>query len=66
MIEQNLLGDIEVFELCGRRLYAKTSRGSFALFEDELEPEELMAIAQDISARRGGAPLSPLQPALPS
>lgn len=52
MPEQILPGDIEVYELGGRRLYAKTSGGSFAIFEDDLKPEELIAIAQDIAARR--------------
>ena len=43
---------IEVYEVGARRLYAKTSGRSFALFEDELTPEELMAIARDILSRR--------------
>ena len=59
MTQQNLPGDIEVYDLGGRRLYAKTSGGVFALFEDELKPEELMAIAQDIAARQG-APAEPV------
>ena len=52
MIEQSLTGEIEVFDLGGRRLYAKTNGGTFAIFEDEVKPEELIAIAQDIAARR--------------
>lgn len=44
--------EIEVFELGARRLYAKTRGGSFAIFEDELTPEELIAIARDITARK--------------
>lgn len=44
--------EIEVFELGARRLYAKTSGGTFAMFEDDLTPEELIAIARDISARK--------------
>ena len=52
MIEQHLTGEIEVFEVAERRLYAKTGGRSFALFEDELTPEELMAIATDIARRR--------------
>jgi hypothetical protein len=52
MMHQNLPQEIEVYEVGSRRLYAKTSGGSFALFEDELTPEELVAIARDIEARR--------------
>ena len=52
MTEQNLSRDIEVYDLCGRRLYAKTNGATFAIFEDELKPEELIAIAQDIAARQ--------------
>ena len=54
MTEQNLPGKIEVYEVGMRRLYAKTSGGAFAIFEDELTPEELVAIAKDIAARRAG------------
>jgi hypothetical protein len=50
--DQKLPQAIEVYEVGARRLYAKTSGHSFALFEDELTPEELIAIARDISARR--------------
>lgn len=52
MFEQSLPREIEVYQVGARRLYAKTSGGTFALFEDELTPEELMAIARDIAARR--------------
>jgi hypothetical protein len=52
MTEQSLPRGIEVYQVGSRRLYAKTTRQAFALFEDELTPEELMAIAQDIAARR--------------
>jgi hypothetical protein len=52
MTRQNLPQEIEVYEVGSRRLYAKTRGGTFALFEDELTPEELVAIAQDIAARR--------------
>ena len=52
MIVQHLLPEIEVFELGARRLYAKTRGGMFAIFEDELTPEELIAIARDITARK--------------
>ena len=58
MSEQTLPGEIEVFDLCGRRLYAKTGGHAFAIFEDELEPEELVAIAKDIAARRAGPVIS--------
>lgn len=50
--QQNLAGGIEIYEVGPRRLYAKTRDRAFALFEDELTPEELMAIASDIAARR--------------
>ena len=50
--DQKLPQAIEVYEVGARRLYAKTIGRSFALFEDELTPEELIAIANDISARR--------------
>lgn len=59
MIDQNLPQAIEVYEVGQRRLYAKTRGGSFAIFEDELTPEELIAIAKDIAARRP----QPSQPA---
>ena len=49
---QHLSPEIEVFELGARRLYAKTTGGTFAIFEDELTPEELIAIAGDIRARK--------------
>jgi hypothetical protein len=52
MIDSNLPHEIEVYEVGQRRLYAKTRGGNFALFEDELTPEELIAIAKDIAARR--------------
>ena len=52
MTEQNLPQQIEVFEVGARRLYAKTRGGTFAIFEDELTPEELVAIARDIATRR--------------
>jgi len=50
--EQNLTHAIQIYEVGARRLYAKTSGRGFAIFEDELTPEELMAIARDIEARR--------------
>ena len=50
--ETKLLKTIEVYEVGCRRLYAKTNGPAFALFEDELTPEELIAIAQDITARQ--------------
>ena len=52
MTQQSLSGEIEVYEVGQRRLYAKTNGGSFAIFEDELTPEELVAIAKDIASRR--------------
>jgi hypothetical protein len=50
--EQNLPQAIEIYEVGARRLYAKTSGRGFAIFEDELTPEELVAIARDIEARK--------------
>jgi hypothetical protein len=52
MTQQSLPRGIEVYQVGSRRLYAKTLGGAFAIFEDELTPEELVAIAQDIAARR--------------
>jgi hypothetical protein len=52
MTRQNLPQEIEIYEVGSRRLYAKTRGGTFALFDDELTPEELVAIARDIAARR--------------
>jgi hypothetical protein len=52
MTQENLPQEIEVYEVGTRRLYAKTSGRNFALFEDELTPEELVAIARDIATRR--------------
>jgi hypothetical protein len=49
--ETKLLETIEVYDVGCRRLYAKTNGTGFAIFEDELTPQELMAIAQDITAR---------------
>ncbi len=52
MTEQDkLLETIEVYEVGFRRLYAKINGPGFAIFEDELTPEELIAIAKDITAR---------------
>ncbi len=56
MTDPNLPQEIEVYQVGARRLYAKTSGGAFAIFEDELTPEELMAIAKDIAARRPAEP----------
>ena len=50
--DHNLPRAIEVYQVGARRLYAKTSDRSFAIFEDELTPEELVAIAKDIALRR--------------
>ncbi len=59
MINQNMPEHIEVYDLFGRRLYVKLSGSGFALFEDELTPEELTAIAEDISLRKGPASPEP-------
>ena len=53
--DRKLPRDLEVYEVGARRLYAKTSGRSFALFEDELTPEELIAIAGDIISRQKSA-----------
>ena len=60
MRQQKLPQEIEVYEVGSRRLYAKNSGGGFAIFEDELTPEELVAIARDIAARRPGADQDPV------
>lgn len=66
MTEQNLPQEIEVYEVGARRLYAKTQGTNFAIFEDELTPEELIAIAKDITARRLNRSLAAdLEPAVP-
>ena len=52
MQAEGLPQEIEVYEVGARRLYAKTREQSFALFEDDLTPEELIAIATDIASRR--------------
>jgi hypothetical protein len=57
--DQELPREIEVYEVGARRLYAKTRTQSFAIFEDELTPEELIAIAKDIAARRARFSLGP-------
>ena len=58
MTQENLPQAIEVYQIGARRLYAKTRGGNFAIFEDELTPEELVAIARDIAARRPNRELS--------
>lgn len=63
MTQQSLPREIEVYEVGARRLYAKTRGGTFAIFEDELTPEELVAIAKDIAARR---PIDPPEFPTPS
>ena len=52
MIQQDLPGEIEVYEIGSRRLYVKIGARSIALSEDDLTPEELMSIARDIAARQ--------------
>lgn len=52
MNEQELPAAIEIYEVGARRLYVKMTGPGFAIFEDELTPDELMAIARDIAARR--------------
>ncbi len=52
---------IEVYDLFGRRLYVKLDGAGFALFDDELTPEELTAIARDITLRKSAVPQSAKQ-----
>jgi hypothetical protein len=59
MTQQDLPGEIEVYEIGSRRLYVKIGVRSIAISEDDLTPEELMSIARDIAARQ--ARLSQLQ-----
>jgi hypothetical protein len=64
MTDWHLPQAIEVYEVGARRLYAKTRGGTFAIFEDELTPEELVAIARDIAGRRPEPTVSDLTPEL--
>jgi len=59
MTQQDLPGEIEVYEIGARRLYVKTGARNFAISEEDLTPEELMGIARDIAERK--AKLSELQ-----
>ncbi len=43
---------LEVYDLGTRRLYVKTGTG-FVLHSDDLTPDELELIAQDIAGRNG-------------
>ncbi len=52
MTRQDFPRAIEVFEIGARRLYVKTGPRSFALSEDDLTPEELVGIANDIASRQ--------------
>ena len=60
--DRKLPETIEVYEVGARRLYAKTLGPSFAIFADELTPEELIAIAKDIQAREADFEESPAEP----
>ncbi len=57
MMCRTLIGGIDVYEVGSRVLYAKTGDRNFAIFEDELTPEELQAIARDIATRSGMEPV---------
>jgi hypothetical protein len=54
MTRPTLPRGIEVYEIGARRLYIKTGTQNFSISEDDVTPEELVAIAQDMSRRRGG------------
>ena len=52
MMQPNLPPEIEVYEIGARRLYIKTGDRNFAISEDDVTPEELVAIARHIAARQ--------------
>ncbi len=52
MRHQDLPRHIEVYEIASRRLYVKAGARNFAISEDDLTPEELVAIADDIRERQ--------------
>jgi hypothetical protein len=51
MAHETLTRGIEVYEVGGRRLYVKEGARTFAISEDDLTPEELVAIAGHITSR---------------
>jgi hypothetical protein len=53
MNQQDLPGEIEVYQIGGRRLYVKNGVRNFAISEGDVTPEELIGIARDIAARKG-------------
>jgi hypothetical protein len=48
MSAKNIRNGIEIHDVGGRRLYVKSTTG-FVLHNDDLTPEELVAIATDIA-----------------
>jgi hypothetical protein len=52
MTQRNLPGEIEVYEIGSRRIYVKTGDRNFAISEDDVTPEALVAIARDIASRQ--------------
>jgi len=51
MAHQHLTGEIEVYEIGGRRLYVKAGARTFAISEDDVTPEELVAIAGHLASK---------------
>jgi hypothetical protein len=51
MTHEKLPRGIEVYEIGSRRLYVKTGARNFSISEDDITPEELVAIAEHISTR---------------
>ncbi len=56
MLCRTLIAGIDVYQVGSRVLYAKTGDRNFAIFEDELTPEQLQAIASDIATRSTSCP----------
>ncbi len=52
MTHSDLPPEIEIYEIGDRRLYVKTGVRSFAILEDDMTPEELVRIANDIARRQ--------------
>jgi hypothetical protein len=51
MTQEKLPRGIEVYEIGSRRLYVKTGARNFSISEEDVTPEELVAIAEHISSR---------------
>ncbi len=52
MKDPKLPREIEVYEIGARRLYVKNGVRTCAILEDDLTPDELIAIARDIARRQ--------------